>query len=968
MMKRITSLMAAAMVAAVGLSPAWGQDVQGEDYTSHLANPSFTEGASTLPGDTISSTAGRGYIMAPKGWRMTYMTTTWDRQFLTYSDYTSATGLDGFQTPLLEPQDADNGFYFHAITGGGSAPRGTIYSVLQDVNTLPAGRYTLTFYGFLKDRSNATGGTELSVPKIIVETPFGVSETEMDTLSIAATAEWMPGEVSFALTEDNMPVTLGLRFELKGLNEQQLYMDNFRLYRTGDATSEDMINQVNSQTGTYRNELATKHLEIDYSYLPEGWDDTMYAYEDGEGMDTISSVLGAQAYQAQVQFWIARMDSLIDYRTVQIPMWNDSLQTLIDAAQYEGIDALQTLLQSNTGLMEGQTENPAFAAAIAATEQAVYDYLLNGAMSVVTYDNPSDVTGFFIVNPTIEGERAQVAPEGWDLEVINSGQPWLHTGDRYYEDGTPVPSMYFNTWNPTAGQVEYTATQDLGTIPVGIYTLRALVAGDGNQGTYLFVKVGDEYYSAEAVRSDDVFDTLYVENVLVLDENAPVTIGFTNQADSLWADAHASDATYVSADDFALFYQGSDPSALKGVLEEAIAEMEAYLTDTEEGAAALKGDVAAVQAVIAEAREIAQGTDFAAYGRALSNLNAQYTIITASATAAGNVQTTIDEANALIQESGSKMTDAKAPLETEVTIAATWLESDDAVTADAEALIDNILAAIEVAEDSIRSWEKQHLVVGDATACLVNPTIEDGTKGYHMDAFGGAYIVSASDFFDDGHSHLCFWSGALPADSVGFDIYQNVGHVPSGYYRMTAMAVAGKAGDASEGDCFSNGNVVFYAIGDVDHEVQVPIRHALYESGDTLTFSSSGRLDSTYNYYSNQPYQYVLDRILVNHGEFRFGMKTIGPMNVTTARIYNFTLEYLEPVDYEPYPDAIEEVGADAAELKAYAQNGYIIVETDEPYTIVSVNGGVVPDTDAQLVPGVYIVRAGSKTVKVVVD
>ena len=123
-----------------------------------------------------------------------------------------------------------------------------------------------------------------------------------------------------------------------------------------------------------------------------------------------------------------------------------------------------------------------------------------------------------------------------------------------------------------------------------------------------------------------------------------------------------------------------------------------------------------------------------------------------------------------------------------------------------------------------------------------------------------------------------------------------------------------------------------------------------------------------YNYYSNQPYQYVLDRILVNHGEFRFGMKTIGPMNINTARIYNFTLEYLEPVDYEPYPDAIEEVGADAAELKAYAQNGYIIVETDEPYTSVSANGGVVPDTDAQLVPGVYIVRAGSKTVKVVVD
>ena len=968
MMKRFTSLAAAAIVAAVGLSPAWGQEVQGEDYTSHLANPSFTEGYSTEVGDTIGSLSlcSSRYLMAPKGWDMVFTSSllVWDQEYVNYADYeadASSIASDPFRIPLLSPQDGDGGFFFHAITGGGVCT--SPYTLTQTLSSLPSGRYTLTYYAAYKERA------EINDPKpyIRVTTPTGTTDALIDTCGVStALEEWGYGSIDFALVNDNDTVTLGLYFEIPSCGEQHVYLDNFRLYRIGDVTTEDLINQVNSETETYRNELMTKHPQVDFSLLPEGWDITMYDYEDGTGMDTISSLAGAEAYQAQVLFWIARMDSLIDYRTVQMPMLNDSLQTLIDAAQYEGIDALQTLLQSNTDLMASPTDNPTFAAAIAASKEAIYTYNVNGVMAGVTYDNPSDVTAFFIVNPTVDGEYLQKNPEGWEV-VTNSGQPYVWHDDRTYQDGTVNTGGYFNTWDATPGKVEYTATQTIQNLPIGIYTLRALMAGDGNQGTYLFVKVGDEYYSTEAIRSDGRLDTISVENVLVLTENTPVTIGITNQADSLWADAHVSDATYISGDDFALFYQGSDPSALKGVLEEAIAEMEAYLTDTEEGTAALKGDVAAVQAVIAEAKETAQGTDFAAYGRALSNLNAQYTIITASATAAGNVQTTMDEANALIQESGSKMTDAKAPLETEVTIAATWLESDDAVTADAEALIDNILAAIEVAEDSIRSWEKQHLVVGDATACLVNPTIEDGTKGYHMDAFGGAYIVSASDFFADNHTHLCFWSGGAPADSVGFDMYQNVGNIPSGYYRMTAMAVVG-ANEPNNIEEFSNGNVVFYAIGDVDHEVQVPLHHAIYESGDTLTFSSSGRLDSTYNYYSNQPYQYVLDRILVNHGEFRFGMKTIGPMNINTARIYNFTLEYLEPVDYEPYPDAIEEVGADAAELKAYAQNGYIIVETDEPYTIVSVNGGVVPDTDAQLVPGVYIVRAGSKTVKVVVD
>lgn len=794
---------------------------------------------------------------------------------------------------------------------------------------------------------------------------MSTQQSEVAVFAAETTPEWTEGEISFALTEDNQDVTLGLQFDLLGREEQQLYLDNIKLYRTSDVTMEDLINEVLAGVDNARNELSNKQMLIDPMIIPDNWVDPLDDYAFGMGMDTISSVSGANNYLQTVQAWSARLDSLEEYRA-ELQHWNDSVTGIVEAALYDGLEAVQLVKDNLGSLISSNPDLETIKLALAEADDAVSTYTREGLLAVATYDVPSNVS-FLIVNPGIDGNVGKENPLGWSV-TTNSGQPWVYSGDRFYEDGTTNSGTYFNTWDGTAGNVQYTAVQEITGAPLGIYSLRALVASDGNVGCYLYAKVGDSYYYTMAPYTSTTMDTVVVMNIPVVQEGQTLTIGITCQAEDLWSGAEPFDGYIISGDDFELLYHGYDPAVLKEILETAIAEVEALLADDQYIATALKGDVTVTRNALANAQEVVKGDDAVAFGTALAEMNAQTGLIATSVEAAAEVQMYVDSANTLIAESAEKMGGALETLETELEFASAWIVSEDAITADAAGVVENLTNALTAVNDSIIAWERAHLEVGDATMLLVNPNCEDGTTGYHMESYNNAYIVAAADFFPDNHPHLCFWSGSLPADSVGFDMYQIVGNIPSGYYRMTAMAVVGAAGPTYPDSTFSNGNVVFYAVGDKDHEVQVPLHHAAYENGDTLTYSNTtGQYDSLL-LYSNEPYQYVLDSILVNHGEFKFGMKTIGPMNVTTARIYGFTLEYLAPVEYEPYPDAIEEVGADATTLKAYAKNGYIVVETDEPYEIYSVSGGAAMNPDTQFVPGVYIVKAGSQTVKVLVD
>ena len=77
----------------------------------------------------------------------------------------------------------------------------------------------------------------------------------------------------------------------------------------------------------------------------------------------------------------------------------------------------------------------------------------------------------------------------------------------------------------------------------------------------------------------------------------------------------------------------------------------------------------------------------------------------------------------------------------------------------------------------------------------------------------------------------------------------------------------------------------------------------------------------------------------------------------------NFKLYLTKLVD----ATGVEEVNSGNNELVAYAKNGYIIVEGADEYTITTLDG-VEVSAKAQLAPGVYIVKSGNQTTKIIVE
>ena len=119
---------------------------------------------------------------------------------------------------------------------------------------------------------------------------------------------------------------------------------------------------------------------------------------------------------------------------------------------------------------------------------------------------------------------------------------------------------------------------------------------------------------------------------------------------------------------------------------------------------------------------------------------------------------------------------------------------------------------------------------------------------------------------DSGDTYLEVWNGT--ATDMGFDYYQNVGALPKGVYKLTAV-------------CFNSSNNVTGA--SVNGNV------GLYAQAGGVEYFAPVTIDSDIDY--NQ--QTVIPQILVRDGVMRIGIKNQGPMTARWAGADNFVLEYL---------------------------------------------------------------------------
>lgn len=953
MMKRITSLLAAAFVASVGLAPAWAQD-QREDYTSHVKNAGFAEGASTLVGDTAHS-GGRGVIVSPKDWKLTMSDhyAGWDRQFLSYSEFEN-TSVDGFQTPRLMPSDGDDGFYFHAITGG-QAPTKP-YSMLQTINTLPKGKYTLVYDAVYY----SIAANEVQQPAMQVESGSGVKSKNF-FVSEGAPTEWSTDSVEFTVISDNEDVTFGMYYAIKTTLEQHVYMDNFRLFRTGELSDTDVLEGVYAATDDAR--MYLEGMEYEQYLLPDWIEKIQRLYEWNDDF----TLEEAFAYEKELNAFVAELEELADL--------HDSLDILatrekafIAETNFPGAADYQAVIERLTDMYNGQHDIDQAKALITELEAATYAYKLSGLSDAASYDNPVDAS-FLIVNPTIDGQTGRQDPNcvpGWYIAATGTGQPYIYAGDRWL-DGVASTGTYFNTW-AGPGQSKYTATQEINNLPTGIYRIRALMAGDG-EGCYLFGESGGIYFSTMVDPSTGTnFDSTTVDNIVVT--NGTLTIGITTIGDTLFG-GKVSTASIISGDNFELFYCGTDMSALNDLLKAKIQETKDLLN---EGTTILKGDKAAIEAIIQKAEEVAAGDDPNAISEQLGIIGAQPAVIEASAAAIESVQLEQTIAQEIYDADNKYFEEAEKTALAEVLAAATvWLAADESVAAEAAGMIEEIKAALLAAQkSSLPNKIKEGAC--DATFMIVNPDLEEGAIGWHA-VKGNTNYELPFQYFEDGASNsLFFWADKVDGSAPAFENRQTIYNLPNGKYRVTAQGFYGAADPDETRSRLPNDSVVFFAYGDVNDEVQVNMYTQRFLEGDTIERDASSGLpllDDDGNliykpFFDGRKVPYQLE-VTVTHGWLRIGFKSIGQTNCGRAQIDDFTLTYLEEGPELPYPDAIEDVNADENAVKAYAVNGKIVVESEQPYAITSVSGQTY-ENDAQFAPGVYVVKTANAAVKVVVD
>lgn len=262
---------------------------------------------------------------------------------------------------------------------------------------------------------------------------------------------------------------------------------------------------------------------------------------------------------------------------------------------------------------------------------------------------------------------------------------------------------------------------------------------------------------------------------------------------------------------------------------------------------------------------------------------------------------------------------------------------------------DEINAAAQAVLIGIRSLQLAQKVEGpkDITAWINNPTInqDKGNIKSKPNGWEDSWNSGTNGNFtklSSGDTYLEIWNSNT--STIKFDYNQTIRDLPAGYYRLTASA------RTSQG--VADGNVVLYAISNKG-EYQTKVYNAPYLEGDTENSNDSEDFNT-----------YTVDSVLVTWNTMQIGIKTIDVINTKWTAADNFQLFFLKEID----ATAIDNVETDnsSSSLIAYDQNGYIIVENEKEYSITTLTGETMP-SDQQLVPGIYIIKAGDRTTKVVV-
>lgn len=280
----------------------------------------------------------------------------------------------------------------------------------------------------------------------------------------------------------------------------------------------------------------------------------------------------------------------------------------------------------------------------------------------------------------------------------------------------------------------------------------------------------------------------------------------------------------------------------------------------------------------------------------------------------------------------------------------------------------------------------------DVTFWMTNPDIEDltdaggtsGTTSIHPNGWegytnngNGAFWTSVDKanhgVIPSGNVKMEAWGGT--PSTLNFNYYQTLKGLPAGYYRATVMA-------HDIQNALANGASKFYVSTSEGRDYVEPIYSHPVLTGDTMRYDTVyvtgedglptteiDRIDTVLDVNNDVYDLYTIDNILITNdgADMTIGVRrdSLGVCNWFSAD--NFKLYLLQRLN-----TGIEEVGIDGAngnDLVVYTQNGYIVVEGADDYTVYNIPSGIAYRKDQQLQPGIYVVQAADgRKAKVIVE
>lgn len=251
----------------------------------------------------------------------------------------------------------------------------------------------------------------------------------------------------------------------------------------------------------------------------------------------------------------------------------------------------------------------------------------------------------------------------------------------------------------------------------------------------------------------------------------------------------------------------------------------------------------------------------------------------------------------------------------------------------------------------------------DFSFLIINPdiTVPEGAdngrvpEGWTISQNTGNPISRGAHYSaDTENTYLDSWAGT--AGQLVYTAKQQVIDLPNGTYRLTCVT-------RSTGE----GLTVFASAKDTI-KVEVPVNGD--EGGSVWVNAPEGSVEKN----AHEGIGFGWNEVTVDHIVVWCNSMVIGVSNdpKISGKKWDgywfscdeFRLTYLS----RDWNVGIEDVNAgdESALLKVYASDGYIVVEGEENYSVTTLSGSPV-STNSQLVPGLYIVRAGAKTAKVLV-